>query len=108
MMSDADARGGAVAGPVTALAACDNRVTAQAPAGAGSTVHAKPVSSKPRFVWEDPLLLDLQLTPEERMVRETAHAYAQEKLLPRVTEAFRHERFLGPLSACRRTLGKNC
>jgi len=50
------------------------------------------LSSKTRFVWEDPLLLDLQLVPEERMVRETAHAYAQEKLLPRVTEAFRHER----------------
>jgi glutaryl-CoA dehydrogenase len=48
--------------------------------------------TKPRFVWEDPLLLDEQLTEEERMVRDTAHAYAQEKLLPRVTEAFRHEK----------------
>ncbi len=38
------------------------------------------------------MLLDEQLAPEERMVRDTAHAYAQEKLLPRVTEAFRHER----------------
>jgi glutaryl-CoA dehydrogenase len=50
------------------------------------------VSSKPRFVWEDPLLLEAQLSADERMVRDTAHSYAQEKLLPRVTEAFRHER----------------
>src|SRR5437763_5350299 len=48
-------------------------------------------SVKPTFRWDDPLLLDEQLTEEERMVRETAHAYAQEKLLPRITQAFRHE-----------------
>ncbi len=48
-------------------------------------------ASKAKFVWDDPLLLDDQLTEEERMVRETARAYAQEKLLPRVTQAFRHE-----------------
>jgi glutaryl-CoA dehydrogenase len=45
-----------------------------------------------RFHWDDPLLLDQQLTDEERMVRDAAQAYAQDKLLPRVTEAFRHER----------------
>ena len=45
-----------------------------------------------RFHWDDPLLLNEQLTQEERMVRDAAHAYAQDKLLPRVTEAFRHER----------------
>jgi glutaryl-CoA dehydrogenase len=45
-----------------------------------------------RFHWDDPLLLDQQLTEEERMVRDAAQAYAQDKLLPRVTEAFRHER----------------
>src|SRR5262249_7456213 len=45
-----------------------------------------------RFVWDDPLLFDEQLTPEERMVRDSARAYAQGKLMPRVTEAFRHER----------------
>ncbi|WP_175725560.1 acyl-CoA dehydrogenase [Burkholderia ambifaria] len=44
------------------------------------------------FHWDDPLLLDQQLTEEERMVRDAAHAYAQDKLAPRVTEAFRHER----------------
>ena len=48
-------------------------------------------SSKAKFVWEDPLLLDDQLSEDERMVRDTAHDYAQEKLLPRVTEAFRNE-----------------
>jgi glutaryl-CoA dehydrogenase len=46
---------------------------------------------KPTFKWDDPLFLDDQLTEEERMVRATAHAYAQEKLLPRITNAFRHE-----------------
>jgi glutaryl-CoA dehydrogenase len=45
-----------------------------------------------RFSWDDPLLLADQLTDEERMVRDAAHAYAQDKLLPRVTEAFRHEK----------------
>ncbi|VWC72009.1 glutaryl-CoA dehydrogenase [Burkholderia contaminans] len=44
------------------------------------------------FHWDDPLLLDQQLTEEERMVRDAAQAYAQDKLTPRVTEAFRHER----------------
>jgi glutaryl-CoA dehydrogenase len=39
--------------------------------------------------WDDPLLLDDQLTEEERAIRDMAHAYAQEKLLPRVIEAFR-------------------
>jgi glutaryl-CoA dehydrogenase len=48
-------------------------------------------ASKAKFVWDDPLLLGDQLTEEERMVRDSAHAYAQEKLLPRVTEAFRNE-----------------
>ncbi|AJX71110.1 glutaryl-CoA dehydrogenase [Burkholderia pseudomallei] len=43
------------------------------------------------FHWDDPLLLDQQLTDDERMVRDAAHAYAQGKLAPRVTEAFRHE-----------------
>ena len=44
------------------------------------------------FNWEDPLLLDSQLTEDERMVREAARAYAQDKLAPRVLEAFRHEK----------------
>ncbi|MCP3711717.1 acyl-CoA dehydrogenase [Paraburkholderia sp. CNPSo 3274] len=45
-----------------------------------------------QFHWEDPLLLDQQLTEEERMVRDAAAAYAQGKLAPRVLEAFRHEK----------------
>ncbi|SIT42789.1 GLUTARYL-COA DEHYDROGENASE [Paraburkholderia ribeironis] len=45
-----------------------------------------------QFHWEDPLLLDQQLTEDERMVRDAAAAYAQDKLQPRVLEAFRHEK----------------
>ncbi len=45
------------------------------------------------FVWEDPFLLEDQLTDEERMIRDTARAYAQEKLATRVLEANRHEIF---------------
>src|SRR3982750_309883 len=48
-------------------------------------------SARPTFKWDDPLLLDQQLTEEERMVRDTAHAYAQDKLMPRIKDAFRHE-----------------
>jgi glutaryl-CoA dehydrogenase len=44
-----------------------------------------------RFQWDDPLLLDEQLTSEEHQVRDTARRYAQERLTPRVLEAFRHE-----------------
>jgi glutaryl-CoA dehydrogenase len=46
-----------------------------------------------RFDWQDPFGLDAQLTAEERLVRDTAHAYAQEKLLPRVTQAYLREDF---------------
>ena len=45
-----------------------------------------------RFNWSDPLLLEQQLTHEERMVRDTARAYAQDRLTPRVLEMFRHEK----------------
>ncbi|HLX81931.1 MAG TPA: acyl-CoA dehydrogenase [Burkholderiales bacterium] len=48
--------------------------------------------SKTRFAWDDPLLLDQQLSEDERMVRDAARAYCQDKLAPRVTEAFRHEK----------------
>ena len=44
-----------------------------------------------RFEWDDPFLLDEQLTDDERMVRDTAHAYAREKLLPRIADAFHRE-----------------
>ena len=43
--------------------------------------------------WDDPFLLGEQLTEEERLIAETARAYCQEQLMPRITEAYRHERF---------------
>jgi len=49
------------------------------------------MSSTPSFNWEDPLLLDSQLTEEERMVRDAAAAYSQDKLATRVLNAFRNE-----------------
>jgi glutaryl-CoA dehydrogenase len=49
-------------------------------------------SLKAVFKWDDPLLLDAQLTEDERMIREAAAAYCQDKLAPRVVEAFRHEK----------------
>jgi len=53
---------------------------------------ADPVAShRPVFQWNDPLLLELQLSEDERMVRDTAHDYARERLMPRVRDAFRHE-----------------
>ena len=47
--------------------------------------------AKASFNWIDPLLLDQQLTEEERMVRDSAQQFADDKLAPRVLEAFRHE-----------------
>ena len=43
------------------------------------------------FQWSDPLLLDLQLSVDERQVRDAARAYCQGSLAPRVLNAFRHE-----------------
>ena len=48
--------------------------------------------SREIFDWADPFRLTEQLSDEERMVLDTAHSYAQEKLSPRVLEAFRHEK----------------
>ena len=44
-----------------------------------------------RFNWEDPLLLESQLSGDERLVRDTARQYAQEKLLPRIVDAYNDE-----------------
>ncbi len=66
------------AAPSTALAA--------APAASAKSVRAS-------FDWADPFGLDGQLTEEERLVRDTARDYAQEKLAPRVASAFMEERF---------------
>ena len=43
------------------------------------------------FDWEDPFRLDQQLSDDERMIRDSAHGYAQDKLKPRVLEAFEKE-----------------
>jgi glutaryl-CoA dehydrogenase len=48
-------------------------------------------STKATFQWDDPLLLDSQLTADERMIRDAARSYCQDKLLPRATLAFRNE-----------------
>lgn len=45
------------------------------------------------FQWDDPLLLEEQLTEEEKLIRDSARAYCQDKLQPRVLTAFREERF---------------
>jgi len=50
-------------------------------------------TTQPAFRWDDPLLLDDELTDEERMVRDSARAYCQDKLMPRVLAANRHEKF---------------
>jgi glutaryl-CoA dehydrogenase len=54
--------------------------TRSAPPGAG-------------YDWQDPLALEGELTPDERMVQATARGYAQDRLFPRVLTAFREERF---------------
>jgi alkylation response protein AidB-like acyl-CoA dehydrogenase len=69
--------------------------------------------ARAQFVWDDPLLLDDVLTEDERMIRDSAREFCQEKLLPRVQEAFRKEHFhreimseigeMGLLGATRRT-----
>ncbi len=45
------------------------------------------------FAWDDPFLLDDQLSQEERLIRDSARDFAEDRLMPRVVEANRHERF---------------
>ena len=59
---------------------------------------AKPSVSKPAkasggFVWEDPFKLEAQLSGDERMIRDSVRAYAQEQLQPRVIDSFEKEHF---------------
>ena len=54
---------------------------------------AEPEARKASFQWDDPFLLDHQLQEEERLIRGTARDFAQDRLMPRVLEANRHERF---------------
>lgn len=63
----------------------------QAMATAGSAAALS--SGTAKFPWEDPLLLDEQLSEEERMIRDAARAYCQDKLMPRILEANRNEVF---------------
>src|SRR3990167_7052768 len=74
------------------------RINPMHPVGAASGRDDHPPSqlevftmAKASFNWIDPLLLDQQLTEEERMVRDSAQQFAADKLAPRVLEAFRHE-----------------
>jgi glutaryl-CoA dehydrogenase len=53
----------------------------------------KNTAAKPQFNWQDPLLLESLLSEEERLVRDSAHQYCQEKLMPRILLANRHEEF---------------
>ena len=57
-----------------------------------SHLSAKDAPDLGSFNWEDPLLLEDQLSDEERMIRDSARAYAQEKLQPRIKTAFNDER----------------
>lgn len=49
--------------------------------------------AKPKFKWDDPILLDQQLDDDERMIRDVARNYCQDKLMPRVLEGNRNEVF---------------
>ena len=60
---------------------------------AAATVSSRKGTTRAEFNWEDPLLLEDQLSEEERLVRDTARQYCQENLMPRVLEANRHEYF---------------
>jgi glutaryl-CoA dehydrogenase len=59
-----------------------------------STAAAAPraKAAKPQFDWADPLLMEAELSEDERMVRDMARDYAQDKLLPRVIEAYSQEK----------------
>jgi glutaryl-CoA dehydrogenase len=71
--------------------------------------------SDAHFDWADPLALEGELTEDERMVRDTARAFAQEKLAPRVLTAYREERFdreivgeMGSLGLLGPTIPEDC
>ncbi len=68
-------------------------MTAARSANSEKSAEAKGAGGRPVFTWEDPFLLEDQLSEEERMVRDTARDFAQDKLMPRILEANRHEIF---------------
>ncbi len=59
----------------------------------GRSASAKTPGAMAPFTWDDPLLLDDLLSEDERLVRDAARAYCQDKLMPRILEANRHEIF---------------
>src|SRR5690606_15356916 len=60
---------------------------------AGAAKAGAKGAARAAFQWEDPFLLEEQLSEDEKLVRDTARSYAREKLLPRVIEATRKEHF---------------
>ena len=52
---------------------------------------ASETQPRPAFAWDDPFLLDEQLTEDERLIQGSAREYAQKRLMPRILEANRHE-----------------
>ena len=62
-------------------------------AAVSATGKSAPPAGRSEFQWEDPLLLEDQLSEEERLIRDTARQYCQDKLMPRILEANRHEKF---------------
>ncbi len=52
----------------------------------------KSIKREQGFEWADPFLIDEQFSEEERLIRETAHAFAEDRLRPRVIEAYAHEK----------------
>jgi glutaryl-CoA dehydrogenase len=76
-------RMGAIKTPSTNLAYLEDT--------AMNAIH--PVAARPNFQWDDALLLDEQLTEDERLIRDAARAFCQDRLQPRVQEAFRKEHF---------------
>ena len=65
----------------------------QAPEAVAESIPAAKARKLGPFKWDDPLLLDGQLTEDERAIRDAAHEYCQDKLFTRILEANRHERF---------------
>ena len=62
-------------------------------AAVSATGKSAPPAGRAEFQWEDPLLLEDQLSEDERLIRDTARQYCQDKLMPRILEANRHEKF---------------
>ena len=65
----------------------------QVPEAVSESIPASVARKLGTFKWDDALLLDSQLSEDERAMRDAAHDYCQDKLMPRVLEANRHERF---------------